>query len=501
VGFRSTGILLVVAVLLGAFIYLYEMREETSGASDEAAEALVFPGVESDAIEAIELDTTDARHARVERRDTGWMLVEPLSFGGDDVAIEAIASALAQLEAAGRVEGGADAGDFGLGDGADEVAFEIAGDRRVLRIGAGTPVGSNTYVQIGEGGELAYVQTWRINALRKSLGEIRNRRILDFDHAAVSEISVRWPDGRAELERRGEEWWLTQPLEERADQRVVQNLLSDLAFLQAEDFIDERPPEDELGMAAPRFQVVIGGEKGGSEPSPFKLGFAIGADRAGALVARGSGGHLYALPPGRLDDFPRSLFAYRFKELARFEVADARRFELIYLLGDEGSETGLHTVSGKLVDDAWQTAPDEMDPQRASAMVTELARLEASELVADALGEDERAAIELAPPRLTVRVYGAGTAEQGQAGEVVLADFALGSQQPGRGILARRADSPVIYRVAEVTSAVVPQSPEALRAEFGPQPPSVLEEIEGVTGAGEGGLEEPAGDSGGAPGI
>lgn len=469
--FRQSGLLLVVAVLLGVFIYLYEMADESAGPDGAAAETLAFPGIEAEAISAIELDTSDGVRARAERRDGHWMLVEPLSFRGDNVTIEAIASALAQLEVAGRVGQGPALEAFGLAEAGTELAFEVEGGRRAIRIGTTTPVGSNTYVQLGEGGDVVFVQTWRTNALRKSLKELRNRRILDFDHASLGSVSVRWPEGRVELERRGDEWWIREPLDAPADQRSVQNLLSDLAFLQAEGFIDERPEDDDLGLTAPRFQVVLGGEtvEGGS----FKLGFAIGADRGGALVARGSDGHLYELAPGRLDDFPRDLFAYRFKELARFEVADARRFELIYRVVREQAETGVVTVTGSLVEDAWTTEPESMDPGRASAMVAELARLDADGLVAEALGDDELASLGLAPARLTIRVFGED--------DEPLADLALGILQEGRGILARRADSPVIYRLDEVVADIVPQSPLSIREDFAPEPDSALEEI----GAGE----------------
>ncbi len=451
---RTTGILFLVAVLLGAFIYLHEFRGGEERGAMQAESKRLFPDVEASQIDRITLTASDGQRAHLERSEGRWRLTSPLRFAGDEVTLDGMASTLAQLEIEGRVQPAGAAEDFGLADEADALIFEVAGKRRGLRIGRRTPVGSNTYVKTLSDEAIVYLQTWRINALSKSLSELRDRRVLDFDTASVQHVSVRWPDGRAELERRESHWWLVEPLTEPADSSTLETLLSDLAFLRADGFVDEQAADEELGLTSPRFQVLLSGADDAGEP--FKLGFAVGAQRAGKLVARGKGGTLYALSQERLDDFPRDLVAYRQKRLAHFEAADARSFELVF----NDSAGASHRVQGELLESGWVTAPETMADGKAGALVAELGRLEAIDIVAEELGSTELAAVGLSPPRVVIRVWGEGAA--------LRAHVAIGLLEPGRGLLAQRIGSPVVYRLHESLAAQIPASHEAFEADFLP---------------------------------
>ena len=84
---RTTGILAIVALLLGAFIYFHEIR---GGDTREEAEALakrLFPDVEANAIQWMELTTTDGHDARLERSEGVWRLRRPVEFLADGLAV------------------------------------------------------------------------------------------------------------------------------------------------------------------------------------------------------------------------------------------------------------------------------------------------------------------------------------------------------------------------------------------------------------------------------
>lgn len=464
---RTTGLLLLAALLLGAFVYVYEIREDEDGGGRAAAGDELFAGIDADDVAWIELSTTDDRAVRAEREGGGWRLTRPGTYEADSVALSGMASQLAGLDIEGRVEGDAPLEDFGLGDAAEVVRFEAAGSVYTLSMGKRTPVGSNTYVRGDPGSGIAYVSTWRTNALRKRLADLRDRRVIDFDHASVDRVEVAWPDGGVTLARSDGTWRLVRPVSEPADRATVETLLSDLAFLRADDFVEQPLSDEEAGLDAPVGRVRIAGAD--DEGEPFALDLAFGDVRDAHRIVRGPTGTLYLVEVERLDDIPREVLAYRDKALGDFDVADARGLALTF-----STDARTRVFEARLASGRWRSVPEAVPEERVRAMVTALSRLEATAIVADAMGEAERAALGLEPPRVRVRVTGA----QGE----VLADVVFGLRQPDRGTLAMRADSPIVYRVDETVAHAVPTDAADFDARFVGEgdPPDDAEEPPGL---------------------
>ena len=112
-----------------------------------------------------------------------------------------------------------------------------------------------------------------------------------------------------------------------------------------------------------------------------------------------------------------------------------------------------------------------MADTRVRDMVSAPVRLTATDIVAEELGDEELAALGLAPARARLQVTG----EQG----ALLADVALGVAQPGRGILPSGVDSPIVYRVDETVAERVPVDAAAFEAGFVGEvdPPDDVEEL------------------------
>jgi hypothetical protein len=459
---RTTGILFVLAAALAAFVYFYEIQGESARKEAEEAAKRIFPGLEAEQVDAIWLHTTDDRQARVERAEGGWRLVEPVDFPGDTTTLDGMASTLVQLTSEGEIADPQAPAVYGIGDERSVLHFH-AGDRDYgLQMGSKAPVGAATYVSPLGSGRVYTVPTWRLNSLRKSLLDLRDRRVLVFDRDAVERIEASWPGGGVALEK-GEDgdWRLTEPIEGPADQATVDSLLSDLSFLRAEGFVDDPPPDAEAGLDPPAFALDLHTKGADEEGKP--LHFALGSVLDGKLrLARGAQPVLYQVSEERLADFPRKLVAYRFKELARFVASEARSFELV-LRSTSGEE---ETLRGQRDDGGWKTEPEAMAPGKAAAMVNELARLDAVDIVADAPKPEELAKLGLSPPRAHLRVLG----EAPEGGEApVLADVLLGEVDPEAGIAAQRVDGAAVYRLDHEVADQLPVGLEAFRNRFASQ--------------------------------
>ena len=476
---RTTGILALVALLLGGFVYFYEIEGEPARQAELDEENRFFPGLVDADLDAIELTTEDGTPARFERRDGRWRIVSPVSGLADSSALDAMAHALASLSRAGSVANPEGLDQYGLGENERVVYFEVArstgtgsgdGIRKGLKIGGPTPVGGQTYVTRWDEAksEIVYVETYRINAFNKKLDDLRERRIFPFDVGDVRTLRVVWQRDGAETEvalARDEEaeWQMGVPVDTRGDQQTIRALLSDLSFLRAKAFIDEI---DDLGEVGERSEAI---EAALSEPhvtihwtldgDHLERRARIGGPFESGLLVEGPERRLYIVDAERKDDFKTSITAYRDKMLSEFDIASARRLTLKF--SDEGEDV-LH-VAARLGDVGWTSEGPRIDPDRASDLVRALASLRAEDITADSMGPAELESLGLAPPRVEIRIEDAA-----KAGEKVnpLAGVALGNRVEGRGIFAQRIGEPTVYVLPGDIAAEIPISRAAFFREF-----------------------------------
>lgn len=451
---RNTLLLALVVAALGAFVWFYEIQGAEQRSEEESASKRIFAGLSADAIEWIELRTDDGQNARLERAPAGWKLVAPLAFPADRFAADGVASTLAELEAEATFETPEPLENYGLGG---EPGLRFGGGEKsfALRIGNSTPVGGNVYMADADAKKVFAVASWRSNALKKTVKQLRDARVLDFDRAKVSRLVIESADGRVVLAKGEGGWRLAEPVDARADAEAVDGLLSDLQYLRADEFVDAPPSDAELGLVEPWLRIEVGLE---GEAAP--LAVTVGAERAERRVVRGAGAPVFEIATSRLESLPSKLSAYRFKELSRFASDAAASFELRF----QPQEGEALTITGTGGEEGWTTAPEAMQPGKASRLVSELAELRAEDVMADALGDAERAGLGLAPPRATLRVL--GKPNEGHAGGPVLAEVLLGDLDPERGIPAMRGGEPTVYWLRAAASEQIPVSLAVWRESF-----------------------------------
>jgi len=454
---RSTGILFLVTALVVGGVWWNENVRKSDAAEAEAAAKVLFPEVDVADIAWVALETTDGASARIERQAGAFRLVAPLDFAVDRTTADGLVGALAEVKSEAVIESPRAAEVYGLGDGADTVTFGSDAGEFALQVGAKTPVGGNTYARRGDGDAVYTIPTFRANALRRSLTDLREKRVLRFDREAVERVELAWRGGGATLEKGDGGWRMTEPVDDAADDETVGSLLSDLSFLRAEGFVDAPTPDGELGLDPPAFEAKLTGEGADGEVRVHHL--LVGDAEGGRRAVRGSEGALYEIPSERFADLPRTVAAYRFKELGRFVPSDVRQLELAF----HDAEAGAHVVIAEIGEEGWGSSPEMLAPGRAARMVAELSALRGTDIVAEEMGPAEQRAVGLAPPNVTLRARGAA---DGDALGPVLAEVSLGEFDPDRGIIARRADQERIYRIDATLAEHLPITLEAFRNRF-----------------------------------
>jgi hypothetical protein len=484
---RSTLLLAAAVAALGAFVWLYEIRGAEGREEAAEAEKRIFPALEANSITALELETSEGVVARIEREAGVWTLVQPVEFPADAAAALGLASSLESLASEASFEEPAPLDEYGLG-GAPRVRFE-AGDRSgALRVGKTSPVGSNTYVATEADAPVHVVETFRATAFEKSLDDLREKRILDFDERQLRRIALRWPDGHVLLTRESDEapWRVVEPVADSADGPTVDRLVSDLRYLRATGFDDEPGDDASLGLAPSAFEAELEVESGAGEPRRLRLAIGGVSSEDKRAVRTKRPGMVYEIAAAGLDDFARRVDAYRDRELLRFAAGDAERVEILF---QEGGQS--HAVTATRSEEGWTSSPESLADARIARLVSELAGLRAGGIAAESAGAAELAGMGLAPPRVIVRVFGAE--DDAAEGEVpLLAELELGVSDEDRGIVARRPDRETVYVAEYALAEHVPIGLDALRDRFVEEPESG--EAESVAPAVEGAVPEPVSD-------
>jgi hypothetical protein len=489
---RTTGILVLVAAALGAFVYLYEIRGAQSRTEAEEKQKRLFADVEAAAIQWIELDAADGSPpSRIERADGKWRLTAPLAFPADTGVADGLASTLATLSSESELENPQPPDEYGLGAGARVVRFAAGDAEHTLRLGRDAPVGGGAYASAG-GDAIYTVPRFKATSLAKRADELRDKRILEFEPASVERIEASWPpDGRVVLEREaaaaeaaedakdGEDaeapaeperaWRVVEPMQGRADPDTVSDLLSDLSFLQADGFVDAPPADADAGLATPDYRIALTlpGVGEGAEKRVVRMD--VGTRRDGDVRwVRGAQPSLYVIPAARIDDMPRKLSAYRWKQLARFPVPDAASADFFFQ-PPSGDPVVIHAERSG---DAWTSGPEAFAEGKLDAAIAELSRLRAADIVADSMGEKELAKLGLAPPNAIITVFGkpaeGGDAEakEQEKSAPILAEVQIGNVEGSEWIFARAAGDPTVYRLPYSLAEQLPVSLDAFRNRF-----------------------------------
>jgi len=460
---RNTGILALLAAALAAFVYFYELGGEDARKQAEDDTKRLFPGLEVEALEFIELTTSDERSVRLERDEGGFGLVLPFEFPADTFNANALASGLVGLKSERKLENPQPLDVYGLASSASLFSFGAGAERHGISIGKDAPVGGNRYVSVLGSEDVHLVKSFSVRAFEKTLDDLRRKRVAPFDRDSIDRIELHWRDAQAVLERAAEGWLLREPLRGPADAEAVDKLISDLSYLRAEGFVDAPSPDDEASLAVPDFAVRLSGKTGAEGDEPFEVELTIGQPvEGGSRLVEAGLPALFRISAVGFESLPSELTQLRFRTLAKFDSFDAERLEIVF----HASEPVV--VTARRTDEGWVSESEPVAPESLSALVRELSDLKAADILAERMGPVELRALELEPPVVTYRVLGAGGASPRDGEDLVLlGEVLLGGVRDADGrTVAQAAGSPIVYALEASFAEAVPISLDAFRERF-----------------------------------
>lgn len=457
-----TSLIAALAIALGLYIYFFEapkMAIEAKG--DHVVD------IEPAQVEHLELTYPDAKPVELAKKDGAWRLVAPVEAAADTNAVDLFLGAVRDAAIERRIpKGEAEAlTSYGLESATGTRArleLTVAGGKTLpaIIVGNTTPVDYHAFVRVEGNDDVLLTALLFHTTIKKTAFDFRSKSLLHVNPQAIARLTIEKAGRKIELEKKGDDWALLSPINDRADTEAVRALVSTLPTIEALAYL-EGPEIDraKFGLDSPSLSVTA--DLAATGKVAFKLGVADEAAPAGSFFERVQDGPDAADPTtaqvAKVADWVATTYGV--------EVNDVRDRKLVRCNGDDVVKmaftrdgetfTLLREGAGK----PWSIEPagDGAVVQRiADNAMQSLVDLKGDKLVGDAGEPATKTAYALDEPLARVEL----STKDGLCGAITGA-----SKEPG-------ATTPVFYLQSDDRSAVLTASASQMsrlsmkRAEF-----------------------------------
>lgn len=453
--FRATLVVALLAIGLGLYVYLHEVRGGRERAERRAAAEKLL-GIDPAQVTALRI-THSGTLFELQRRQGKWRLLQPVPAPCDP---QQVAAFLDTLGAARREDevGRGDLEKYGLDRPAARVEIDLGGQTRTLSLGRINPLQTLVYVLVDDSKEVVLTTSSLLTlALNNAFGW-RDKRMIDVDPAQVAELRVRTLTGQsAVLQRRGPggSWVVGGSVPWRADPVRVQSLLRGFARLSAVGVAAENRAEPHrygvdnrrFGLEVVRGDGTVAGDVVFGHAEPEDRYFAVVPDKPEVFRVDGKLVDL-AVDMVREARDRRALPPFLPDRITRIRVhATEDVFEL-----RRRSATDWKVVSSTKVDSTFALAAGGVDQ-----MLTELATLELTDFPAT-----QPPAGHFDAPAISVQLF---------EGDRQVSGLEIGHRDPrGMHLFARGPGEPAAFLLAPTALLHVPFDLDRLKAEETPAP-------------------------------
>lgn len=257
-GLKSTLLLLVVLIGLGAYLYF-----DSSAGDDTTPQDRVFASLETDDIQAITVKAAAGDTTSLKKEEAGWQIVAPIAAAASPSDVINMAAALSALTR-GRVidEAPASLAEYGLEPPRLSIEFSSTGDSPSgqLLIGEKTTTGANLYAKTADATRVFLIDAYQDTSFNRTTFDLREKTLLAFDRMQVNGVRVDLASQDLVFRKDGDAWRMVEPLNSRADVGLVEGLVGSVAGAQMQSVVTETPTPEQLrtfGLDRPAQSLVL----------------------------------------------------------------------------------------------------------------------------------------------------------------------------------------------------------------------------------------------------
>jgi Domain of unknown function (DUF4340) len=264
---KSTLILLLCAVVLGAGVYYFDWKRGNEKKPDADTSKPAF------SIQAADIVSFAIAHpaqpgdspVRFEKRGDAWRIVQPVETDADQSAADGIVDQLAAARVAQTEPGSADRRQaFGLDPAQTSLEFQLRnGSKHALLLGDKDFTGESVYSIVDGGQSVSLLPQLLATSAGKSLDGLRDRAILHLDGEQISSFDLKNSSGEFALSKDKDQWKFAAPAGALAGQDAVNLLFQAVASGRMVSVENEKPDNlARYGLSSPAINFTVSDNKG-----------------------------------------------------------------------------------------------------------------------------------------------------------------------------------------------------------------------------------------------
>ncbi|MHC4139229.1 MAG: DUF4340 domain-containing protein [Planctomycetota bacterium] len=359
--FRTTIILLIIASIGAAYIFLYDKKQYRTDVWVQRQQ-MVLPDYKPGQINKIEIKKGDTTIVLESTDNVRWRMLEPLQLRADKAEVEEILAQFEFMRKFGTIKENETENfsmkEYGLATPGlvinlwlkkGTIVGGTAGDvtKYTVNIGDRLAAGQDTvYITAGDDKDVSVVSAKFLEKIDKNINDLRNKWAFEFDKHSVERVRLESETNGSVVCSKAEQlWWITQPLSDRADTERIKDILDELKNLKIakEDFVSDSE-EDIInyGLDKPVFTISIGTT---NDVQTIHLGHSLDEKIYAKLDGESS---IFFVHDIILRDLDLELNDLRDKQLLRFDAIGTYGIEKIDL-----NSSGTALVMEKTVQYDW----------------------------------------------------------------------------------------------------------------------------------------------------
>ena len=329
---KSTLVLVLIALVLGGFVYYYEFKRTPAAekSEDTSKPAFNFPATD---IAALTLERAGQKIS-FEKHGDDWLITQPVETRADRSVLEGIATDLASARVSRTFPAAADRlATYGLASPA--VALEIKlknGQQHRLQLGAKDFSGLSVYGIVDGAKDVALLPDTLLTSSDKPLDDLRDRSVLDVSAWDVTSFDLKNKSGEVSATKQSSGWHIEEPRSTAADAGEIESLLAQVSSAKMTRVESEKATDlAKYGLDKPEVALRVHDLKG---------------EERGLLVGRKVGDDYYARDSARPLVFRINTDLYKKLGDALFDLRDKN---LIHLQRDQLTKAEIRNKNQTIV--------------------------------------------------------------------------------------------------------------------------------------------------------
>jgi hypothetical protein len=262
---KSTFLYLIVAALLGGYIYFFERGPVKP--KEEEKKVTVFDNFVADDIQEIKIEnlgtTLTANKAPIELDKDGkdvWQITSPKKFKADETTVRNMLSGVGDFNPDATIDNPVNLKDYGLDSPSVRCTMKTkTGTSFVLLIGDKNMSNSSTYIKRGDKNTVYLVPSYGADNLTKDLNTYRDHTFFKTDTVLAQKVEITRDGKLFSFEKdKDNNWNIVEPIQSKADASKIRDLLNTISSLRIEDFVTDHPSSlAGYGLSKPHIRIEV----------------------------------------------------------------------------------------------------------------------------------------------------------------------------------------------------------------------------------------------------